>query len=389
MFGFFSKNKKQDEIKSTASTRAYYQNIGKAVWTDKNYVHMSDESYVKNVIANRCISIITKSASTVKLGLKNKITGAEFSNHKILDLLKKPNPTMGISDFFETVYAHKLIAGNVYIQAIFTKNSKYFEPQELFILRPDRVTIIVGDSLIPIGYKYKINSRESVFRVNQVSGKSEILHIKNFHPINDWYGLSQVEPAAYSIDQHNEASKWNQAMLQNGAKPCGALIVKNDTENNGFLTDDQFERLKEQLNSEFSGSTNAGKPLLLEGGLDWKEISMSPKEMDFLEMKHSTARDIALSFGVPSQLIGIPGDNTYNNMAEARLFLWEQTILPMIDGVLVSLNNWLVPMFSNEFEITYNRNEITPLSIRKENFWNIINNSDFLTADEKKKLLGL
>ncbi|MDR1425650.1 MAG: phage portal protein [Rickettsiales bacterium] len=388
MFGFFSKKDKQ-ENSGGRLTRAYYQNIGKAVWTDRNYVHLSDESYIKNVIANRCISIVAKGASSVRLCLRNINTGEMVSSHKILSLLKKPNPSMGFSSFFETIYAHKLIAGNAYIQAVFVKNSKNQEPQELFILRPDRITILVADSLLPIGYRYKVNNREFLFRVDQLSGRSEILHMKNFHPTNDWYGLSQVEPAAYSIDQHNEASKWNQAMLQNGAKPCGALIVKNDAENSGFLTDDQFERLKEQLNSEFSGSTNAGKPLLLEGGLDWKDISMTPKEMDFLEMKHSTARDIALSFGVPSQLIGIPGDNTYNNMAEARLFLWEQTILPMIDGVANDLTNWLMPMFGENFEITYSKNEISPLSVRKEYFWSIVNNSNFLSDEEKKKLLGL
>lgn len=388
MFKFFSNNKK--EIKNNIySTRAYYQNLGKPVWTDRNYVHLAEESYIKNVIANRCISIITKSASSIKLELMNKKSGEAIKNHKILDLLKKPNPLLSQNDFFETIYAHKLISGNSYIQAIFNNNSKYFEPQELFILRPDRVTILIGNTNIPLGYKYKFDNKETIFKVNQIDGKSEILHIKNFHPTNDWYGLSQVEPAAYSIDQHNEASKWNQSILQNGAKPCGALIVKNDAENNGFLTDDQFERLKEQLNTEFSGSTNVGKPLLLEGGLDWKEISLTPKEMDFLEMKHSTARDIALSFGVPSQLIGIPGDNTYSNMAEARLFLWEQTILPTIDNILLNFNNWLVPMFDDNYEIVYNKNEITPLLTRKEKFWNIVNNSNFLTSDEKKNILNL
>ncbi|MDR3078510.1 MAG: phage portal protein [Rickettsiales bacterium] len=388
MFGFFSR-KKEQKGSSQGSSRAYYQNIGKPVWTDRNYVQMSEESYVKNVIANRCISIIAKSASSVRLHLKNRSSGEIVSDHAILELLKKPNPSMGSSDFFETLYAHRLIAGNAYLQAIFAKNSRHSEPKELFILRPDRVTILAGNSPLPMGYRYRVNGREVEFRVDQVSGRSEILHLKNFHPTNDWYGLSQVEPAAYSIDQHNEASKWNQAILQNGARPCGALIVKNDAENGGFLTDDQFERLREQLGSEFSGSGNAGKPLLLEGGLDWKEISMTPREMDFLEMKHSTARDIALSFGVPSQLIGIPGDNTYNNMAEARLFLWEQTILPTIDNVLSSLGNWLMPMFGGNFEISYSKNDISPLSIRKENFWNIVNGSDFLTAEEKKKILDL
>lgn len=355
MFNFL-KNKK--EVKNiTTSFRAYYQNIGKPVWTDRNYVKLAEESYVKNVIANRCISIITKSASAIELQLRNKNSGEIIKSHRILDLLKRPNPMLSQNDFFETIYAHKLISGNVYIQAIFPINSD-MEPKELFILRPDRITILVGKTTIPVGYKYRFDTKETIFKVDQITGKSEILHIKNFNPINDWYGLSQVEPAAYSIDQHNEASKWNQAILQNGAKPCGALIVKNDAENNGFLTDDQFERLKEQLYSEFSGSSNAGKPLLLEGGLDWKEISLSPKEMDFLEMKHSTARDIALSFGVPSQLIGIPGDNTYSNMAEARLFLWEQTILPAIDGVLMNFNNWLIPMFNEDVELFYDKKNL-------------------------------
>jgi HK97 family phage portal protein len=200
-------------------------------------------------------------------------------------------------EFFETIYSQKLIAGNCFIQAVFANNEKFYKPKELYILRPDRINIIAGKNLYPLSYRYKIDNKETDFPVNQLNGQSEILHIKNYNPTNDWYGLSQVEPAAYSIDQHNEASKWNQSILQNGAKPCGALIVKNEGENNN-LTDEQFLRLKEQLNEEFSGSNNAGKPLLLEGGLDWKEISLSPKEMDFLEMKHSTARDIALSFGV-------------------------------------------------------------------------------------------
>lgn len=359
MFNFL-KNKK--EVKNiTTSFKTYYQNVGRPVWTDRNYIHMAEESYIKNVIANRCISIITKGASSITLKLRNKNSGEILENHKILDLLKRPNPVLSQNDFFESIYAHKLIAGNAYVQAIFPVNSKFFEPKELFILRPDRMTILIGKTAIPIGYKYKFDTKETIFKVDQLTGKSEILHIKNFHPTNDWYGLSQVEPAAYSIDQHNEASKWNQAILQNGAKPCGALIVKNDAENNGFLTDDQFERLKEQLYSEFTGSGNAGKPLLLEGGLDWKEISMTPKEMDFLEMKHSTARDIALSFGVPSQLIGIPGDNTYSNMAEARVFLWEQTILPTIDGVLMNFNNWLMPMFDGNFELIYDKENIKNL----------------------------
>jgi HK97 family phage portal protein len=76
------------------------------------------------------------------------------------------------------------------------------------------------------------------------------------------------------------------------------------------LSEAQFGRLKSELEVTYSGSRNAGRPLLLEFGLDWKAMSLSPKDMDFLQAKHAAAREIALAFGVPPMLLGIPGDNT-------------------------------------------------------------------------------
>ena len=178
-------------------------------------------------------------------------------------------------------------------------------------------------------------------------------------------------------------------MLQNGARPSGALIVKGNGDDSAFLTDEQFSRLKKQLNEEFTGTENAGKPLLLEGGLEWMEMSLSPSEMNFLEMKNSCARDIALAFGVPSQLLGIPGDNTYSNLTEARLSMWEETIIPMIDNVVDALNKWLVPMFNDNIALYYDKDKITALYSRQESYWNKIANANFLNDDEKKKLLDL
>lgn len=379
---FFKKNqpidKKLNEIKS------YYQPLGKAVWSNRSYEAFAQEGYVKNVVCYKCISMIARSASSVEFKLYDKNTNKTLQRHPILDLLANPNPLQNRFGFFENLYSDRLISGNAYIQAVSLNDT----PKELFILRPDRVTIIVGNSSLPIAYKYKVNSSETTFYVDSLTGKSDIVHLKNFSPNNDWYGLSAIEAAAYSIDQHNEASKWNQAMLQNGAKPSGALMVKGDGEN-AFLTDDQFSRLKNQINEEFSGSENAGKPLLLEGGLEWKEMSLTPSDMDFLNTKNSCARDIAMAFGVPSQLLGIPGDNTYNNLAEARLSLWEETIIPMVNDVVEKLNNWLTPMFSNKYSLYYDKCDITALSERQEIYWKRIAEATFLSDEEKKILLDL
>ena len=384
----FFKNKKENikinEIKS------YYHPLGKPVWSDRNYEIFAREGYIKNVITYKCISMLSRSASSIPFFVYNKKTNQRIENHPLEKLLKNPNPTQSESEFFEALYSYKLISGNSYIKAVLLDKTNFKNPKELFLLRPDRITLIAGDSNIPLAYKYKVNSYETVFYVDRINGKSEILHIKNFNPTNDWYGLSPIESASYSIDQHNEASKWNQAMLQNGARPSGALMVKADKDTSSFLSDEQFARLKNQLNEEFSGSENAGKPLLLEGGLEWKEMSLTPLDMDFLNTKYSCARDIALAFGVPSQLLGIPGDNTYSNLTEARLSMWEETIIPMIDNVLNSLNKWLVPMFDDEnIGLYYEKDKITALSSRQESYWNKIANASFLNDDEKKKLLDM
>jgi phage portal protein BeeE len=75
-----------------------------------------------------------------------------------------------------------------------------------------------------------------------------------------------MEAGAYAIDQHNEASKWNQALMQNGARPSGALVVQMNKDGDANLSEEQFERLKSQLDEQYSGHSNAGRPMLLEGG---------------------------------------------------------------------------------------------------------------------------
>jgi len=380
----FKENKiEKNEIKS------YYQPLGNAVWSDRNYDTFSKQGYMRNVISYKCISLLAKNASSIPFLVYDKNTNKELKNHPLHNLLNNPNPVQSRSEFFESLYSYRLISGNSFIQSIFLNKNEFQNPKELYNLRPDRMTIISGTAGIPMAYKYKVNSKESTFFVNKLTGQSEILHIKTFNPLNDWYGMSPVEPASYSIDQHNETCKWNQAMLQNGAKPSGVLMVKGNSENQNSLTDEQFDRLKLQLNEEFSGAENIGKPLLLEGGLEWKEMSLSPTDMDFLDSKHSCARDIALAFGVPSQLLGIPGDNTYNNLNEARLSLWEETIIPMVDSILDSLNKWLVPMFSDDVALYYDKDKITALSQRQVDYWNRVSNATFLSDEEKKKLLDL
>lgn len=367
--------------------RSYMVMPGQPVWMDRSYAQFACEAYMKNVVAHRTIDMVSSSAASVWFKLyatSGKGVRREIKAHPSLDMLLKPNPMQGAGEFFRSLYHYLLISGNAFVQAVGPAGSK---PKELHLLRPDRMAVIAGRGTTPAAYRYTVNDKHVDFPVDSISGASRILHLKNFHPLNDWYGLSPIEAAAYSIDQHNQSGAWNQALLQNGARPSGALVVRQDT-GGGVLSEEQYHRVKNQIDEQFTGAANAGRPLLLEGGLDWKEMSLSPKDMDFIETKNSSARDIALAFGVPPQLLGIPGDNTYANLQEARLALWEQTILPLVERTGDALTRWLLPMFENGLELSPDSESVTILAARNQTIWDRVEKASFLTENEKRAAVG-
>ncbi|MFO1243104.1 MAG: phage portal protein [Rickettsiales bacterium] len=369
------------------SLRAYVTPVGKPAWSARTYTKFADEAYRRNVVAHRAINLIARGAASVPLLVFTRSAKGErieLGAHPVKSLIESPSPVMNQAGFFEALYTYKLLSGNAYVQAIGPVGES---PQELYLLRPDRMQVIAGKGGIPLGYRYTVGEAHTDFSVDRITGFSSILHLKEFHPTDDWYGLSSVEPAAYSIDQHNQASAWNQSLLQNGARPSGALVVRGG-EGGGNLSEEQYWRLKNQISEEFSGSENAGKPILLEGGLDWKEMSLSPKDMDFMEAKHSAARDIALAFGVPPQLLGIPGDNTYSNLSEARLALWEQTILPLVDGTLGALSSWLSRYYGERIFLESDTDAISALAPRRDGIWERVKDAAFLSDEEKRAAVG-
>ena len=211
--------------------------------------------------------------------------------------------------------------------------------RELYALRPDRMKVVPGPDGWPQAYEYTVTG--ATVRFAQDAAQPPILHLTLINPLDDYYGLSPLEAAAVAVDTHNAAAKWNKALLDNAARPSGALVYAGP---DGFLLNEsQFERLQAELEKQYQGTANAGRPLILEGGLDWKAMSLSPKDMDFMEAKHAAAREIALAFGVPPMLLAIPGDNTYSNYQEANRVFWRQTVLPLAGRMAAALSQWLSP----------------------------------------------
>src|SRR5205085_2376902 len=128
----------------------------------------------------------------------------------------------------------------------------------------------------PAFYEYRPSQQPVVYPVDQLTGASDILHIKTFNPLDPWYGLAPMTAAANSVDTFNSGTKWNKKLLDNDCRPPGALVMEGKDGSALTLTDEQYSRLKAQIDEQISGAGNAGKPLLLEGGLTWKEMGMTP-----------------------------------------------------------------------------------------------------------------
>ncbi|MEW6768501.1 MAG: phage portal protein [Pseudomonadota bacterium] len=368
------------EAKSSRTAQVLaFQSGGRARWTPRDYAGLAREGYLANAIVHGAVRLIAQSAASCSFLLYEGST--ERDAHPLLQLLARPNARQDGASFFEMLYAHMLLSGNAYVEAVALDD----QVRELYALRPDRMKVVPGGDGWPEAYEYNVGSRCVRFDQNG-SRVPPILHLTFFHPLDDHYGLAPIEAAAISVDVHNSANSWNKALLDNAARPSGALVYSGPE--GAVLSDSQFDRLKRELTDTYQGAVNAGRPLLLEGGLDWKAMSLTPKDMDFLDAKNSAAREIALAFGVPPMLLGIPGDNTYSNFQEANRALWRQTILPLASRVGASLVQWLSPQFGEGLRIVVDTDKIDALASDRAALWDRVSSAPFLTLNEKRESTG-
>ncbi|WP_435007999.1 phage portal protein [Tundrisphaera lichenicola] len=366
--------------------------LGKAGLTGAGYDKLATEGYAECVVAFACINMKAAAVASVDLhlyqrGKKGKL--AKVEKHDLLKLLENPNPAQSGREFMRALTSYQQLSGNGYVfgNGIDYASRKSFPPMELQVLNPGKMKVEPGTGLFPKQYEYRPNQNAAtIFPVDQISGRSAILHFKSFNPLNPWYGMSALEAAALGVDIHNDGQRWNKGLIANGARPSGALVVQGE---NATLSEEQYTRVKEMIDDQFSGTANVGRPMLLEGGLDWKEMSINPKDMEFLEGKHSAARDIALAFGVPPQLLGIPGDSTYSNYSEAKLAFWTDTVLPQLGWTLDAFNRWLTPLYGEGLFFWYDEEMIPALEPLRKAKAERINAASYMTINEKRRAMGL
>jgi HK97 family phage portal protein len=351
-----------------------------ACWTRRDSVSLINASYLKNPIAYRAVRLISESVADIPWILRDG--SSEIDQHPLLELLQRPNGRQSRSAFLEKLVMHLLLTGNAYLERI---GDDAFS--ELHLLRPDHMSLHSDLSGWPIAMVWRSGASRRVISLEGEGGEgARACHMMYDHPLDDIYGFAPLQAAAMAIDVHNSANEWNKALIDNSARPSGALVYAPKA--GGNLSSDQFDRLKTELQEGYQGARQAGRPLLLEGGLDWKPMGLTPKDMDFFEAKNAAARDIALAFGVPPLMLGLPGDATYANYSEANKAFFRLTVLPLANRIAATFSNWLTPLYGEDLRLVINADGVDALGADRAAMWSRVTSADFLTENEKREAVG-
>jgi len=342
-------------------------------WGARSSAALIRDGYLANAVAYRCVRMIAEAAASIPL---------ETENSELAALLAAPSPDLDGHCLLEQLHANLQISGNAFAEAVSLATDDV--PGAIFVLRPERMKPVTGYNGWVEGWTYEAGRTKRT--INRTSdGWLPVLHVRLFNPGDDTMGLAPLAPARKALDLHNSGADWQKALLDNSARPSGALVYGRD---GARMTDEQFDRLKAELDSQHTGAMNAGRPLLLEGGLDWKPMSLTPADMDFLDARHAAAREIALAFGVPPMLLGIPGDNTYSNYREANSAFWKGTVLPQAERMAKALTGWIGHRFGPDGVLRCRTDQVAALASERVEFWARLDGISFLSETEKRSIAG-
>ncbi|OWJ79068.1 phage portal protein [Haematobacter genomosp. 1] len=354
---------------------------GQVAWTPRDTGSLTRAGFLGNPVCFRAVKLIAESAAALPLVLQD--AERRYDCHPVLDLIRRPNGGQGRAELFEALFGQILLTGDGYVEAV---SGSARIPVELHVLRSDRMVLVPGRDGWPVAYDYTAGGAK--LRFDMTGETQPICHIRAFHPQDDHYGFSPLQAAATALDVHSSASRWSKALLDNAARPSGAIVYKG-ADGQAALTPDQYDRLVTEMEMHHQGARNAGRPMLLEGGLDWKPMGFSPSDMEFHQTKEAAAREIATAFGVPPMLLGIRGDATYANYQEANRAFFRLTVLPLVTKVTAAVSFWLSDFTGEAVELRPDLDQVPALADERDQQWKRVGEAAFLTDVEKRALLGL
>ena len=259
---------------------------------------------------------------------------------RLNELLKYPNGEDTWADLVEQWCGFKLLTGNSFIYAkMIEGGANDGKPFELYALPAQFMAIVADIEVFPpvrVGYQLYYGKMWTF-------DTKEILHDKYFNPYwtvtgNELYGQSPLMAAARTLTRSNEAKTAAVASFQNGG-PAGVLFMNDDRFDPTSGTQ-QAQALKKSI-SEKGGSSNFNSIAVSGYKVDWKQIGLSPVELNIIESEKWDMKSLCNIYGVPSQLLNDADNKTYNNQREGEKALTLRCAIPLLDAIAENMNRKL------------------------------------------------
>ena len=306
-------------IKDMTSGSAYTFFMGGST-AGKN---VNERSAMQMTAVYACVRILSEAIAGLPLHMyRYKDDGGKEKafDHNLYHLLHdEPNPEMTSFVFRETLMTHLLLWGNAYAQII--RNGKG-EVIALYPLMPNRMTVN-RDSNGMLYYQYQKSNDDAPTMEGSsvILSPSEVLHVPGLG-FDGLVGYSPIAMAKNAIGLSIAAEEYGAKFYANGAAPSGVL------EHPGVLKDPA--KVRDSWNAAFGGSSNSHKVAVLEEGLKYTPISISPNEAQFLETRKFQIDEIARIFRVPPHMVGDLEKSSFSNIEQQSLEFVKYTLDPWV-----------------------------------------------------------
>lgn len=288
-----------------------------------------------NKIANKVADVELKMYSIINKDGESE----ELLAHDALDLVNRFNPYQTRTEFLKTAWINKKLTGEAFWWKV--RNNRG-EVVELWNLRPDYMTV-VSDAETYIKY-YELNKSDGT---KERFAPEDVIHFKDPDPKNAYRGMSPLKASASRVETEQYATNYQRNFFKNNARPDALLVTEES------LDGEQREQMTEAWEERHQGDAYSSRLGILEGGMKYQQVSISQREMDYIESMKFTRDDILVAFGVPKALITTDDVNYANGEAGMKMFLSE-TIKPEMGQLVEVLNEFLVaPDFGEQFFLDF------------------------------------
>jgi len=334
--------------------------------------------YTQNPWVYAAVYLISSTASSVPFSLYTRKARHPLDpDHWLWDIVKQANPWMTFTELLEYTFLSLELIGNAFWEVVRNENGYV---REIYFLDPAQMRIIPDAITYVKGYVYEVGDQKIYFNPD------EVIHFKYPNPSNEYWGLGCLQPIWQQLMLDYAANEYNSRFFANDATPGGVIVTPR------ILTDTVYNRLVSKWENRHKGSSRAFNVAILEDGMDFKPIAVTPQEASFSEMRKSVRDALFVGMGVPPVLAGVPDVANYSTARVAQAIFYDSTIAPKLKKVGSVIDQRLIkpsdPTVIGAFDTSTAPINVIKLSANSRIVARLVQ-AKLMTLNEARSLLGL